>query len=124
MQNMSFMLTTLQMRKRIKRVTRRMGSWKKLRPGDLLCAVEKGMGLKRGEKIRRICTIRVVSVREEPLRAMIDDPDYGLSECVQEGFEDHPSLKFPDQFVEFFCRSHRGCTPGSLVTRIEFEYVD
>jgi hypothetical protein len=123
MRNMSFMLTTTQVRTRIKTVTRRMG-WAKLRPGDLVCAVEKGMGLKAGETVKRLGVIRVLSIRSEPLNAMRVDLDYGVAECVKEGFGDHPSLQWPSAFVDFFCRSHRGCTPESVVTRIEFEYVE
>lgn len=123
MRNISFMLTTSQVRARTKRVTRRLG-WRNLKPGDLLCGVEKGMGLKAGEKIVRLAVIRVVSVRFEPLRCMTEDADYGLAECELEGFGDHPTLRWPSAFVEFFCGSHRGCTPDTEVTRIEFEYVD
>lgn len=115
------MLTKEQVRSRIKTVTRRMG-WRNLNPGELLSGVEKGMGLKPGEKIVRIDTICVVNVRLEPLRRMIDDLDYGFEECRKEGFGDHPVLKFPVEFIQFFCRSHKGCTPESEITRIEFEY--
>ena len=120
---MSFMLTTDQVRARDKTVTRRAG-WEKLRPGDLLCAVVKGMGLKAGETVQRLAIIRVLNVRREPLEAMTVDVDYGFEECIKEGFGDHPSLRFPSEFVAFFCASHRGCTPNTVITRIEFEYVD
>lgn len=123
MRNMSFMLTTAQVRERTKTVTRRTG-WKGLQPGQELRAVEKGMGLKAGERIVTMATIRVVSVRPEPLSAMINDTDYGLAECEREGFGNHPTLRWPSQFVEFFCNSHRGCTPTTVVQRIEFEYLD
>lgn len=123
MRNMSFMLTTQQIRQRTKTVTRRTG-WLNLRPGELLCAVEKGMGLKPGERIARIATIRVLDVRREPLKAMLEDVDYGVAECVKEGFGSHYALQWPSEFVPFFCASHKGCTPDSLVTRIAFEYVE
>jgi hypothetical protein len=123
MRNMSFMLTTDQMYKRIKTVTRRLG-WEHAKPGDVVCAVEKGMGLKAGEKVKRIGVVRFVDVRREPLKAMLDDLDYGFAECVKEGFEGHPTLQYPSAFVDFFCRSHRGCTPGSALTRLEFEFVE
>lgn len=123
MRNISFMLTTGQIRARTKTVTRRVG-WAKLAPGQLLRGVEKCMGLKAGEKVKELAVIRVVSVRREPLMAMTDDLDYGFNECVKEGFGDHHSLRWPTQFVDFFCDSHRGCTPATLVTRIEFEYVN
>jgi hypothetical protein len=121
--NISFMLTTPQIRARTKTVTRRNG-WRSLKAGDVLCAVEKSQGLGKGGKVKRICMIRVVSARQEKLRAMTDDIDYGLSECVREGFPpEHPN-SLPTQFVEFFCASHRGVTPDSEITRIEFEYLD
>lgn len=117
------MLTKEQVRARTKTVTRRMG-WRNLKPGEMLSGVEKGMGLKPGEKIIRIDTIRVVDARFEPLRRMTDDLDYGFEECRKEGFGDHPLLRFPSEFVQFFCRSHKGCTPETEITRIEFEYME
>lgn len=123
MRNMSFMLTTAQVQARIKTVTRRMG-WANLKPGQELRAVEKGMGLKAGQRIVSLAIIRVVSIRPEALSAMTDDVDYGLAECELEGFGAHPTLRWSGQFVEFFCNSHRGCTPATVIRRIEFEYVD
>jgi hypothetical protein len=123
MRNISFMLTQEQIRCRTKTVTRRLG-WRHLKPGDLLSGVEKGMGLKKGESIKRLAIIRVVSVRFEPLRQMVEDGHYGIAECAKEGFGDHPELCRPDQFIKFFCASHKGCTPETEVTRIEFEYVN
>jgi hypothetical protein len=29
----------------------------------------------------------------------------------------------PGEFVAMFCATHKGCTPETEVTRIEFEYV-
>jgi len=55
---------------------------------------------------------------------MTDDLLYGVDECFREGFGDHPTLYFPIRFVDFFCGSHKGCTPETVVTRIEFEYVE
>lgn len=123
MRNISFMLTTNQVKTRTKTVTRRVG-WGNLVPGQLLREVEKGMGLKAGEKVKELVVIRVVSVRQEPLKAIMDDVEYGFAECEKEGFADHAALRWPSQFVEFFCNSHRGCTPQTMVTRIEFEYVN
>ena len=57
-------------------------------------------------------------VSREPLRRMVDEPAYGRQECVREGF---PQLT-PEQFVAMFCASHKGCTPDTTVTRIEFRY--
>jgi hypothetical protein len=81
----------------------------------------KSQGLKRGEKVEKLAVVRVVSVRREPLFTMLDRTlFYGMNECRREGF---PDLT-PVEFVEMFCRSHRGCTPETVITRIEFEYVD
>lgn len=118
MRNMSFMLTTEQMRQRAKTVTRRMG-WLNLKIGDRVQAVEKCQGLKAGEKIRPICVIEIMSVRREVLRKMLNDPAYGRIEIRLEGFGD----KTPEWFVAMFCRSHGRRTPDAFVTRIEFRYV-
>jgi hypothetical protein len=117
--NISFALTTDQIRAGTKTVTRRMG-WLALKPGELLQPVKKGMGLKPGEKIERLRgPIRVTSVRREMLNEMVRLPAYGRQECDYEGFPDYS----PASFVDMFCRSHTGCKPNSIVTRIEFEYV-
>lgn len=114
--NISFSMTTPQFLDGSKDVTRRMG-WKTLQPGAVLWAVEKAMGLKKGEKVKILGMIRIKHIRKEPLRRMIDEPSYGASECRREGF---PQMRSAD-FVEFFCKGHKGCIPGSTVTRIEFE---
>jgi len=50
------MLTTSQIKNKPKTVTRRLGWWY-LQPGNIINAVEKGMGLKKGEKVKKICQI-------------------------------------------------------------------
>lgn len=109
--NMSFMLTTEQIRNRTKTVTRRLGWWF-LKPGDILNACEKCQGLKKGEKIKRICQIRVVSVGKEELDQITQD------DIIKEGF---PELT-PARFLYMFCMEMK-CNPGVEVNRIEFEYV-
>jgi hypothetical protein len=111
MRNMSFALTTQQVREKTKTVTRRLG-WENLKAGELIRAVEKCQGLKKGEKIRPICVVRVKMVNREPLQWL------NQHECVKEGF---PFLT-PEQFVEMFCEAN-GCRRNVKVTRIEFEYV-
>jgi hypothetical protein len=123
MRNISFMLTVPQILARQKTVTRRLGWWN-LKPGELLCGVEKGMGLKPGEKIIRLATVRVIAHEPEPLRRMTDDLEYGRAECILEGFGDHPTLRDPEAFVRFFCSTHKGCSPDTVINRIAFEYVD
>lgn len=123
MRNISFALTTQQVIDGSKTVTRRMG-WLRLRVGDLLLPVRKCMGLRQGEKVQALRgPIRVVSVRREPLLAMIADPIYGFDECVLEGFGQHPEYRYPVPFVDMFCATHKGCVPSSEVTRIEFTYA-
>ena len=109
--NMSFMLTTEQIKNQTKTVTRRLG-WKFLQIGDVLNAVEKCQGLKKGEKVKRLCQIRVVSVRREWLYA-IDKND-----CVKEGFPKMSPVEFINMFID-----EMGCSDYDFVTRIEFEYI-
>lgn len=118
MRNMSFMLTTAQMRDKSKTVTRRMG-WLNLSIGERVRAVEKCQGLKAGEKMTRIGEIEITNIWRERLRRMTDEPDYGKEEVCKEGFGD----KEPGWFVDMFCKSHGGCQPDSTVTRIEFRHV-
>lgn len=122
MRAISFALTTSQFLDGSKTVTRRMG-WLRLKIGDVLCAVEKSQGLKRGEKVKRLGTIRVVDIRREPLMRMLDDIDYGISETAKEGFASpHPCWR-PSVFAEFFCDTHKDCRFTTELTRIEFERV-
>lgn len=110
MRNISFSATLPQFRAQTKTVTRRRG-WGWLKPGTVLSAVEKAMGLKKGERLKRIGTIRVVSVRREQLDAITPE------DCIAEGF---PEMS-PEDFVAFFC-AKMGAKPSDIVTRIEFEY--
>lgn len=118
MRNMSFALTTDQIRNRTKTVTRRVG-WTFLKPGDLVQAIEKGQGLKKGEKVQRLAVLRIERVNREWMSDFRQRSDAHL-ECRREGF---PHMT-PEQFYAFFRGSHRD--PGAddlLVTRIEFSYV-
>lgn len=122
MRNMSFALTTNQVLEGTKTVTRRLG-WLHLKVGDQLRPVKKCMGLRPGEKLDILRDpITVISLRREPLNAMLDDLDYGFKECELEGFGAHPDYRWPSAFVGMFCASHKGCTPETIVTRIEFSY--
>lgn len=120
---MSFALTTEQFRDQSKTVTRRSG-WLHAKVGDVVQGVKKCQGLKPGEKIEPLGMIRLTDIRREPLCRLTDDLGYGFSETTREGFpEGHPK-HFPSVFVEFFCGSHRGTTPDSEITRIEFEHIE
>lgn len=108
MRNMSFSLTTPQMEARTKTQTRRLG-WSFLQAGDVVRAVEKGMGLKKGEKVRALYPIRVTAVRRERLSAITQ------ADVRREGFASSPA-----QFVAMFVR-HNGCMPETEVNVIDFE---
>lgn len=117
MRNISFALTTEQIRRREKTVTRRLG-WKDLKPGTLLQPVEKAQGLKKGERVTKIGgPICVENVRRECLE------NIDAADCVREGF---PELS-PWEFIAMFCRMHNLGAPSiammDTVTRIEFSYV-
>ena len=112
--NMSFSKTIAQVQAQTKDVTRRQG-WLKLKPGDILNAVEKGMGLKKGEKVNVLTQIRVVSVIREPIQDITKHP----GDCEREGF---PEMT-PYEFVTFYCGFNK-CHPEDVCTRIEFEYIE
>lgn len=111
--NMSFMLTTDQVRRRDKDVTRRLGWWF-LKAGDVVTACVQCQGLKKGERIQRICPIRIISVRVEPLDLFHVTDD----EVQREGF----SGLSPVSFIQFFMDANR-CRYAVPVNRIEFQYV-
>jgi hypothetical protein len=114
MRNISFQLTTDQIRNRTKTVTRRLG-WLKLKAGDLLQGCVKCQGLRPGEKIEKLAVIEVVSVRREPLESILF-ADGG--ETAREGFP----MMGRVEFVKFFCDEMK-CEPETEVTRIEFKYL-
>ena len=121
MRNMSFSLTTEQVRNRTKDVTRRLG-WKNLKPGEHFIAVVKALGLKKGERIVKICELECISNTPEPLKDIFFRPRRSGSrrtEVVREGF--HEIL--PEEFVAMFVY-HMHITPDTIVNRIEFKYVD
>lgn len=108
MRNMSFAMTIKQMHMGTKDVTRRFGWWS-LKPGDQVMAVEKAMGLKKGEKVNKIYPIKIISIRAEPLNAISKE------DVIREGFPDWT----PDQFIEMLVR-HYKVDPMRIVNRIEF----
>lgn len=108
---MSFYYTQDAIRLKYKTVTRRMG-WQFLKPGDILNACVQCQGLKKGQKIERICQIRVVSVQRTPLNTIT------LNDVEREGFV---GLS-PFEFIDSFCYANN-CTPETKITRIEFKYI-
>jgi hypothetical protein len=77
-------------------------------------------GARQGREDQALGLIRVTAVRRERLDEMLNNTGWGAVECRAEGF---PEMT-PADFVAFFCKSHKGCTPASEVTRIQFEYVN
>ncbi len=110
--NMSFAMTTEQFKNQSKTVTRRFG-WAFLKPGDVVCGVEKAMGLKSGEKIKKLGLIEIVSVRTEALNQITQ------SDVIKEGFPDWT----PDQFIDMLTNHYNNVAPTSLVNRIEYKYL-
>ena len=78
----------------------------------------KCMGLRRGETIERLGTIRVIGVRRERLGRILLAPDYGRQEMEKEGF---PGLD-TNEFINRYFRP-QGLTIWNRITRIEFEYL-
>lgn len=112
MRNMSFSITTEQIKNRTKTVTRRLG-WLFLKEGELVQAVEKCQGLKKGEKVKKLVVIRVKLILRMGLCFTPHD------DCEKEGF---PKLS-SEQFIRMFCKANK-CTRETIITRIAFEYVD
>ncbi len=111
MRRISFGKTQAQFLAGTKTVTRRLG-WHILTQGMPLLAVDRAMGLKKGQKAKVLGEIEVVSVRREPLSAITP------ADVVAEGFPHWT----PAEFVKFFCRFAK-CTPDTEVTRIEFRTI-
>lgn len=103
-----------------KTVTRRHpDTWRNLKPGDELIPVAKAMGLKKGEKQRKLARVLVTDVRVEPIHLMTSDIDtsYGLQECRLEGL---PEMT-PAEFVTFWMNAHGHST---WCRRIEWRYLE
>jgi hypothetical protein len=114
MRRMSFSATLAQMRDRSKTVTRRKATtWRGLKKGDELYAIEKGQGLAKGERQVIIALIRVVSNRVEQLDAITPE------DVAKEGFPGMGRI----EFIQLFERLNGG-DDFQLVRRIEFEHVD
>lgn len=113
MRRMSFSMTKRAVIGQRKTITRRQG-WARLKSGDLIQPIEKGMGLKKGEKQKLLgCPIRILSVRWEPIEAIDSD------DVVLEGFVDMST----EEFISMYCKANR-VKPSDYCRRIEFEYTE
>ena len=135
---MSCAMTIDAVRDRSKTVTRRhVDTWKTLKPGDRLTLIEKGMGLKPGEKQVVICEVEVVDVRVEPISLMSSDVRYGRQEVKLEGFD--PAEWDPLEWATWWAGSHGHSIPirpeswtpvnvtdlrGIDCRRIQWRYLD
>ncbi|NUS44432.1 MAG: hypothetical protein HOQ24_12170 [Mycobacteriaceae bacterium] len=84
-----------------------------VKPGDRITLCRKVQGRRRGEPLVRITNVEITSIRRERLDAI------SASDVVAEGFP----TSSPEEFVRFFCASHRGCEPHTEVTRIQWRYL-
>lgn len=113
---MSVQLTEQAVVDRTKTVTRRLG-WHHAVPGMRLTLCRKVMGRWRADKtiepLVRLAEVEIVSARREPLTAITDE------DVVREGL---PDMDVGD-FVAFFCEAMK-CEPDTVVTRIEWRYLD
>lgn len=116
MPNISFAMTTPQVRNQTKTVTRRLG-WRHIKLGITHQAIEKGQGLKKGDHVVVIGKIIPISTRWEPLQRLLDEPGYGGREVIREGFPDLTRA----EFVEMLCKKYK-CGPEKEFNRIEFIY--
>jgi len=89
--------------------------WRFSKAGDTVMGVEKGQGIPKGGKVKRLGPVRIVSVRREPLYAIHRE---GAAGPKKEGF---PEMT-PCGFIDMFMR-HNGGDRWQSITRIEFEYL-
>ena len=108
---MSFALTIEQFRGGTKTVTRRQG-WKFLKKGDIVMGVEKGMGIKKGEKVKELHQIEILSIYPERIELI------SVEDVVSEGFPDGDQ----DAFIRLYCKANK-VQPHSFCNRIEFKHL-
>lgn len=118
---MAVSMTIAQVRDGSKTVTRRApDSWVKLMVGDRVTLIEKGMGLKKGEKQVPIRDVEITSLRNEPLGKV----GWG-DELAREGFPEMSA----DEFMAMWCKSHKqaavpaSARPKVRCLRIEWKYL-
>ena len=117
MRRMSFALTTEAIVVRRKTVTRRPAhTWRTLKVGDRIVAVDKCMGLKPGQQARVLGVLRIVDVRVEPMHVFPQD------DCAKEGLPDLTPAEFIGRFADAYKLTF-GEAEGMEVRRIEFEYL-
>lgn len=122
---MACSLTIPQVRARSKLETRRSWyTWTNLEPGDRLLLIEKGMGLRAGEKQVPLAVVEIAAVECQRLR------DITQEQVAAEGF---PEMT-PAEFIAFWMDGHglRFGGPGVrnvvsrdfVVRRIVWRYIE
>jgi hypothetical protein len=112
---MSFAKTLAQFNARTKTVTRRDGWWDeeknepRVKRGDIITGIQKGMGLQKGERQVVLHDIEVLNARREELGAITPE------DVAREGFPGWTC----EQFISFY-----GRPSDHQVTRIEFRHLD
>lgn len=101
----------------------------KLKAGDKFQAIEKGQGLKKGEKVKVLALCECISNEPEklseiaanPYRPSHMSPNGHHSECELEGLCDLDE----ESFITHFCEINKAkkCKPDSIIRRVEFKYV-
>lgn len=114
MRNASFFHTQKQIRNRTKTETTRKG-WEWAKVGMVLNACEKCQGLKKGEKVVKICKIMITKVEDILVRIS----DYTQEDVIAEGF---PELT-PETFVRTILLEKCKLKLFDPVKRITFEYI-
>jgi len=115
MRNMSFSHTVNQIKASAKTETTRAG-WGFLKPGDKVMAVEKAMGLKKGEKIKKIRPIEIVKVEAITARPH----NYTQQNVNREGFPEYTPHQFVVNVLFHKCKLRH----GQPVNRITFKYIE
>lgn len=118
---LAFPDTAQAIRDRRQTVTRRLGSkYLSIKPGTLIEAVAAEWLLICPIRVPLLAKLEVISVKPEPLRAIIDDLAYGLREheleCISSGIS-------PTERVTLFWGRKPTVTLDSIIARIEFRYL-
>ncbi len=118
---MSCSITVDAVRARAKTVTRRhVDTWTDLKPGDRLTLIEKGMGLKKGEKQVVLAEVEVLNNTVQPLY------DITYEDVLREGFTDMDEWDFIDMWLDSHHITFRDQSEAMsyMVRRIAWRYLD
>lgn len=104
---------------RTKTVTRRRAdTWTTLKVGQVLTLIEKGMGLKTGQKQITLAHVRITSITVEPLLNIFDEENATAKEGLPE--------MSPSEFVRFWLHGHHHkiTDRSAQCRRIEWAYLE